>query len=394
MAQNAAATLLEDERSCDGDTPRAPWASIIHMPYTSRLDTLNMAGTLTRPAYDAPGDLYGLPGPAGDQQGRVLVTGATGFAGSAMLRALVGGGYKVRALVRDRSHARALELAGVEVAVGNMKDSASLTRALRDVSTVYHFASIFRQVGLPDEEFRVVNVEGPSRLIIAASSAAVGRVVHISTVGVHGDIEHPPANESSPFSPGDVYQRTKLEGEQQAVATAERLGVPLTVVRPAPMYGPRDLRLLKMFKGVAHRRFPILGRGDALFSMVHIDDLIEGVRMAGESPSAVGRTYIIGSDEFMSLNALVNLIAEEAGVKPLGLHLPVWPFYAAGALCEAVCEPLNIEPPIYRRRVAFFTKSRAFDISRARAELGYEPKVSLREGVRSTLAWYRAAGWI
>ena len=364
------------------------------MPYSSRLDTLHMASTLTRPQYDAPGDLYGLPGPAGEQQGRVLVTGATGFAGSAMLRSLVGGGYRVRALVRDRSHARALELAGVEVAVGNMKDSASLTRALRDVSVVYHFASIFRQVGLPDEEFRSVNVEGPSRLIIAASGAGVGRVVHISTVGVHGDIEHPPASESSPFSPGDIYQRTKLEGEQQAVCTATRLGVPLTVVRPAPMYGPRDRRLLKMFKGVAHRRFPILGNGNALFSMVHIDDLVEGVRMAGESPAAIGRTYIIGSDEFMSLNALVDLIAEEAGVKPVRLHLPVWPFWLAGAMCEVVCAPLKIEPPLYRRRVAFFTKSRAFDITRARTELGYEPKISLREGVRSTLAWYSAAGWL
>jgi nucleoside-diphosphate-sugar epimerase len=128
--------------------------------------------------------------------------------------------------------------------------------------------------------------------------------------------------------------------------------------------------------------------------MVHIDDLIDGVRLAGESPSAIGRTYIIGSDEFMSLNALVSLIAEEAGVKPLDMHLPVWPFWAAGAVCEAVCAPLNIEPPLYRRRVAFFTKSRAFDITRARTELGYSPKISLREGVRSTLAWYREAGWI
>jgi nucleoside-diphosphate-sugar epimerase len=81
-------------------------------------------------------------------------------------------------------------------------------------------------------------------------------------------------------------------------------------------------------------------------------------------------------------------------VTPLGLHLPVWPFWAAGALCEFVCAPLGIEPPLYRRRVAFFTKSRAFDITRARTELGYAPKISLREGIRSTLAWYREAGWI
>ncbi len=96
----------------------------------------------------------------------------------------------------------------------------------------------------------------------------------------------------------------------------------------------------------------------------------------------------------MTLNALVELIAEEAGVKPLRMHLPVWPFWLAGAACEVVCGPLKIEPPLYRRRVAFFTKSRAFDITRARTELGYEPKISLREGVRSTLAWYRAASWI
>jgi dihydroflavonol-4-reductase len=364
------------------------------MTYTSRLDTLHMASTLTRADRSEPADSYTHPAPADPRQGRVLVTGATGFAGSAMLRALVGARYKVRALVRDRSHARALELAGVEVAVGNMKDSGSLASAVRDVSTIYHFASIFRQAGLPDEEYESVNAEGPSRLVIAAAGAGVSRVVHISTVGVHGDIEHPPATEESPFGPGDIYQNTKLEGEQKAVCTATRLGVPLTVVRPAPMYGPRDKRLLKMFKGVARRRFPILGKGEALFSMVHIDDLIEGVRMAGESPAAVGRTYIVGSDEFMSLNALVELIAEEAGVKPLGVHLPVWPFYYAGALCEMVCEPLKIEPPLYRRRVAFFTKSRAFDITRARTELGYAPKIMLREGVRSTLAWYREAGWI
>ncbi|HUR81055.1 MAG TPA: oxidoreductase, partial [Thermoanaerobaculia bacterium] len=87
-------------------------------------------------------------------------------------------------------------------------------------------------------------------------------------------------------------------------------------------------------------------------------------------------------------------IAEEARVPPPRLHLPVWPFWTAGAVCEALCAPLRIEPPIYRRRVDFFTKSRAFDITRARAELGYAPQVSLREGIRRTLAWYTSQGWL
>jgi nucleoside-diphosphate-sugar epimerase len=111
-------------------------------------------------------------------------------------------------------------------------------------------------------------------------------------------------------------------------------------------------------------------------------------------PAAAGRTYILAGAEVTTLNELVTIVAEEAHVKPPGMHLPVWPVWVAGALCEAVCGPFGIEPPLYRRRVDFFTKSRAFDISRARAELGYAPKVGLHEGVARTLAWYRSNGWL
>ena len=111
-------------------------------------------------------------------------------------------------------------------------------------------------------------------------------------------------------------------------------------------------------------------------------------------PEAAGRTYILAGGEVGTLNELVALIARETGVKPPWLRLPVWPFWLAGALCEAVCVPLRVEPPLYRRRVDFFTKSRAFDITRARQELGYAPKVGLREGVRRALEWYQLKGWI
>jgi nucleoside-diphosphate-sugar epimerase len=116
--------------------------------------------------------------------------------------------------------------------------------------------------------------------------------------------------------------------------------------------------------------------------------------LCGEVPGAAGRTYILAGAEVTTLNELTALIAEEAGVPPPRLHLPVWPVWLAGAACEALCTPFGIEPPLYRRRVDFFTKSRAFDISRARAELGYAPAVSLRDGIRRTLDWYRREGWI
>ena len=111
-------------------------------------------------------------------------------------------------------------------------------------------------------------------------------------------------------------------------------------------------------------------------------------------PGAAGGTYILAGGEVTTLNELVARIARAAGVAPPSLHVPVWPFWMAGALCEAVCRPLRVEPPLYRRRVDFFTKSRAFDIAAARRDLGYDPKVDLQEGIARTLDWYRRAGWI
>ncbi len=323
---------------------------------------------------------------------RVLVTGATGFTGGHLARALAGRGDEVRALVRTA--APELREAGIETVTGDLRDSASLARAAEGVAVVYHIAAIYRQAGLREDAYRAVNAVGVRRVIEAAAAGGARRVVHCSTVGVHGDVEHPPASEEAPLRPGDVYQRTKLEGERVARQAAADTGVEVVIARPTGIYGPGDTRLLKLFRGVARRRFVILGDGRIYYHLTYIDDLVEGFRLCGEVPAAAGRTYILAGREVTTLNELAGLIAEEAGLAPPSWHLPVWPFWLAGAACEALCAPLGLEPPIYRRRVDFFTKSRAFDISRARAELGYAPAVTLREGIRRTLAWYRQAGWI
>jgi dihydroflavonol-4-reductase len=259
---------------------------------------------------------------------------------------------------------------------------------------VYHIAAIYRQAGLGDEVYRAVNAMAVKDVIEAAARGGVRRVVHCSTVGVHGDIEHPPANEDAPLKPGDIYQVTKLEGERLARETASRLGIDVTIARPTGIYGPWDSRLLKVFRGVARRRWITLGSGEIYYHLTYIDDLVEGFRLCGEHPAAANRTYILAGGEVTTLNQLVALVAEGAGVPAPAWHLPAWPVWTAGALCEAICTPLGIEPPIYRRRVDFFTKSRAFDITRARTEIGYAPQVGLREGIRRTLDWYREHGWL
>jgi nucleoside-diphosphate-sugar epimerase len=282
----------------------------------------------------------------------------------------------------------------MDAATGDLRDRDSLTRAATGVEVIYNIAALYREAGLPAESYRAVNAEGVVNVLEAASAAGARRVVHCSTVGVHGDIEHPPANEDAPLRPGDVYQETKLLGETLAREAAARLGIELVIARPTGIYGPGDRRLFKLFGEIARGRFIMLGSGRNFYHLTYVTDLCQGFRLCGDVPAAAGRTYILGGGELTTLADLVRITSEIAGRRGPRLRLPVWPVWLAGALCEAVCAPLRIPPPLYRRRVDFFRKSRAFDISRARHELGYSPQVGVREGIGRTLEWYREQGWI
>ena len=327
---------------------------------------------------------------------RTLVTGAAGFTGGHLVRYLADQGDAVRALVRDR---RRSPVAGgfpdgVEVIEGDLTDTVSVARAMAGMDVVYNIAARYREANLTAATYRAVNATAVGAIVEAAPAAGVRRVVHCSTVGVHGDVEHPPADEDAPLRPGDVYQETKLEGERVGREAARRAGVELVIARPTGIYGPGDRRLFKLIGGVARGRFLMLGPGRNYYHLTYVDDLSAGFRLCGTVPAAAGRVYILAGGEVTTLDELVRIIADVAGVAPPRWRLPVAPFWLAGAVCEGLCAPFGIEPPIYRRRVDFFRKSRAFDIARARAELGFAPTVGLREGIRRTLEWYREQGWV
>jgi dihydroflavonol-4-reductase len=325
---------------------------------------------------------------------KVLVTGASGFTGGHLARHLAANGHGVRVLIRDEAQAKTWHDQQFETAVGDLRNRGSLTRASAGVEVIYNIAALYREAGLPPGDYRSVNADGIVNLLESAKEAGVRRVVHCSTVGVHGDIEHPPANEDAPFNPGDVYQETKLGGERLAPVAARRLGLELVIARPTGIYGPGDRRLFKLFGAIARGRFVMLGRGDNFYHLTYVADLCEGFRLCGEVPAAAGRTYILGGGEVTTLAELVRVTAEVAGRPGPRLRVPVWPVWLAGAICEGLCAPFGISPPLYRRRVDFFRKSRAFDITRARQELGFAPRVGVREGIGRTLEWYREQGWI
>jgi dihydroflavonol-4-reductase len=322
---------------------------------------------------------------------RCLVTGATGLLGGRIAVALKDAGHHVRALVRPGSAIEELEKAGIEIVEGQITEIADVLAAAAGCDQIYHNAAVFRTAGHPDSYYREVNVGGTLNVLNAARRHGCERVIHCSTGGVHGHVEDPPADEGYRFKPDDVYQQSKLEGEQAAAAAA-RNGQPVTIFRPGAIYGEGDLRFLKLFRAIRSGRFAMIGPGKVRLHMVHIDDVVRGALLCGSKRAAVGETFIIAGPEAPTLNELVGVAATVMQVRKPILRIPLWPVYAAGWLCEKICVPLGINPPLHRRRVGFFTHNREFSIEKSRTMLGFDPKVSVRDGVARTVAWYAEQG--
>lgn len=327
----------------------------------------------------------------------VCVTGSTGFVGSHLTRRLLGLGAKVTILVRNTSNKETVaEFAGLgaRVVYGDVTDLASVREAVEGQIYVFHIAAMFREAKYADSVYYDVNLGGSRNVLDAAEEAGVKRVLHCSTIGVHSHIVNPPADESEPYAPTDVYQESKCEAEKLALERFRSGRVDGAVIRPAMIWGEGDRRLLKLYKGVRRRCFPVFGSGVMPTHWIYVHDLVNAFLLAAITPEASGQVYIIAGATPVSLNNLVEMVAERAGVKPLPFNIPVKPVQWVGSIVETICRPLGIEPPIHRRRADFFTKSRAFNTGKARRELGYKPGQTLKEEVDRIYTWYQDKGWL
>jgi nucleoside-diphosphate-sugar epimerase len=324
---------------------------------------------------------------------RVLVTGATGFTGKALCRRLVEEGRPVTAFVRPTSNTDELRALGVQCRIVDIKSRDDVFRNFKDFSHVYHIAAAYRTEHADHQEFQLVNVEATRNLLEAAHVNGVERFVHCSTGGVQGEIEDPPADENYRYQPNDHYQESKLAGELLAREYFAN-GVPGAVIRPIGIHGPGDTRFLKLFRAIDRGRFVMLGDGEKFYHMTYIDDLIDGFLLAGSKEEARGEVFNIAGERYGTLNELVALVARVIGRKPPKLHIPLYPVYLASVACDSVCRTIGVSPPIYPRRLQFFQYHRAFSIEKARQKLGYQPKVSLEDGLGRTAAWYREQGLV
>jgi len=314
--------------------------------------------------------------------GTVVVTGAAGFIGTHLTMALAQNGLRVAASDLKAEPRAFSGVAGIDYHQGEFQDSPALHDALRSTDQVFHLASKHLEVGVPDEEFRRVNVVALERFARLCDSADVSTFIYASSVGVYGHVSHPPADEEAPKSPQNIYEVTKLEAEEILQRLVPEVGMKIVIVRPSWVFGQGCPRTSKLLRSLRRRRFFYVGRGDNLRHPVYIEDAVRGFVAAADSPGTEsGRAYNIAGPEWMTLSDMVSRTSRALGVAPPFLHLPRGLALALFSTIERLFRFAGKQPPVSRRSLAFFENDNAFAIDRARRELGYEPRVGLEEGM-------------
>ena len=325
-----------------------------------------------------------------------LVTGATGFVGSAVARTLAARGHGLRLLVRPTSDRRNLAGLDAEQVTGDLTDADSLRRAAVGCRYVVHVAADYR-FWVPDPEAMLrANVDGSLAMVRAAAQAGAERIVHCSSVAALGQIgDGTAADEATPTNEADfvgIYKRSKYLAEKAVLELAARDGVPVVVVNPAAPVGPRDIKPTptgKMIRDAAAGRVPAYI--DTGLNIVHVDDVAEGHVLALEH-GRVGERYVLGGEN-MLLKDVLALVAAVVHRRPPSLRLPeavVWP--AAYAM-EKLANLTGIAPMMTRDHLKMARKKMFYSSAKASAELGYQPR-PVRLAVEDAVAWFRANGML
>lgn len=323
---------------------------------------------------------------------RALVTGGTGFIGRHLVRSLWEAGYEIRCLVRNRARAQILKALPVEIVSATIDRSTNWRSILEDVDIVYHLAGVTR--ARTPAEYYEGNHEVTSILVDACLRYGphLQRFVHVSSLAAAGpSLDGHPLQEDSPCRPVSHYGRSKLMSEQAVLKAGDRL--PISIVRPSAVYGPGDRDFFMYIRLVESGILPLIGFRTKLLNLVFVEDVVRGIFLAGSSPAAVGHTFFLGSDRDYSTLEIGNAVAQALGRQPARVRVPHAMVLAIGALAEGFGKASG--------RQVFFNMQKAREaiqsawacsIAKACALIGFNPQVSLIEGIQRTCAWYRMEG--
>ena len=326
----------------------------------------------------------------------VLVTGATGFVGSAVALALARRGQPLRLLVRSGGDRRNLAGLQAELVEGDLSRPETLDRAVAGCQQVYHVAADYR-LWVPDPEAMMrANVDGSVALLRAAHAAGVERAVYCSSVAALGLIgDGTVSDETTPVDPAKivgVYKQSKYRAEQAVLSLGRELGLAIITVNPSTPVGPRDIKPTPtgvMIRDAAAGRMPAYV--DTGLNVVHVDDVAEGHLLAMERGTP-GEKYILGGED-MTLAQLFRLVAGRAGVRGPYTRLPRQLLHPVALASEALARGFGIEPRVTREMLAMSRKKMFFSSDKARAALGYSPRPA-SEAVADAIAWFRANGMV
>jgi nucleoside-diphosphate-sugar epimerase len=322
----------------------------------------------------------------------VLVTGAAGFLGSHVISLLLEGGEESRALIRPRDEADHLDAAKVDIRRTDVTDPVRLKSALKGVDRVVNCAARTGPWG-QEHEYTRTNVQGVELLIHAAQDAGVDRIVHVSSITVHGNDVGGQADENAPLrDEPNPYSRSKVAGERLLQRMVEQLGAPVTIVRPGWIYGPRDATsFARLARMIETRRMFLIGSGGNHLPLIYVRDVAHGLLLASRARVPAGRSYVLVNDERVTQRQLLGAVARELGVPAPARHIPYELALLVGAVSENVGRLVHRRepPPLMRYGLQLLGGENRFVISRAREELGFTPTVSLQDGVRRSVRWYR-----
>lgn len=323
----------------------------------------------------------------------VLVVGGNGFVGRHLVQALRERGDRVRVLALAGEDASWMRDRRVTVHRGDVRDPGSLAAAFRGAQGVFNLAAMM-DVWRPIGDYRAVNVDGAANVGKAALAANVRRLVHMSSSSVYGMGLGRPANERFPLRPfDDPYPVTKAEGDRTIQRMIAEQGLPAVIIRPDQIFGPGDrLHFGQMADRLRAGRSILVGPGDNAMPFVYVSDVIDALLLALDHPRATGEAFNITNDRPLTQLEFLSAIASEIGARAPRFRVPYRALYAAGFAAErlATAARSTRRPPITRLGVAFFGTDNRYDIRKARFQLGFVPRVSIREGVRLTAAWYRS----